>query len=664
MNCSDDNFQVIHFSLFLSFTFNSTSISTCDLSAESDEFYDTASDINRDSPPIIGKYPKDCESAYSSLTLEDIFSKEDNFKIIVKNQFQMDPESVDNFATIFIKRGMKCKNSGFVNLVDVIQDSLKEDDELFLKFVDTLDRKFLEFTQNLDENVPNVKSLRLILMIGEFYNMGYMKSPTFISCLEKLLNDIGGQHQITLFHQLIKISMDKIIQNGLGNVVKTFLDVLGKRLPSVVDSNDRNLIAWELFVTLKILHYRHQKFQLQCPVTNFKMFLSKMNEETFVDRLKEVKEFFYKKVQLAEVVEYFLLTSIASYKSKVYVKIAHELQEVSAIDDVSFNFKNHMEFKLQDVIKNFLVEINNDFNMIELFKITSFVGDLFIGNVTSINLVLYVLEMLLEKEIESRKIVDCIKVLMQKVGWKIDMDSNEFDKIFLFFKQVIKYEQGYRKMVYKELVDLREKGWKRTESEKNMETIEELFGKLTNSNFIEISLMIYGFLTKSAVLIEMFMKFLWKMILNNHDSTLLYTKLTCAICTYNEAFKKYLINFMRKRNEAFRRICMEPKISEDTRKKLSAVTNFMGYVFVFDDCEEDDVISWLLPELTRHLNMEQHDAICYIVETKIKETQNSQLLQAFVTLIEYHSQKNLFAVIENVKNDLNELKFSLVEKRN
>lgn len=631
---------------------------------ESDEFYDTASDVNAEIMAYSNiKNYAESESVYSSLLMDDHSSKEETFKAIVRNQFLYDNESMDKFIVTFIKRGMKCLNSGFVNFIEVIQDALKDDKEIFKEFIAKMDQKFLEFIQNLpraDKTLSKSdkrKSLQLILMTGEFFNMGLMKNQTFISCLEKLLNDIGREHQIILFHELIKISMDKIIQNGITNVCKTFLDVLAKRVPSIVDLSDRNLITWELFVTIKVLLFRCQKFQTDCPVTFFKMFLSNLSEDTFMSKLKHIKFYYnYKKEQLAEVVEFFLLTAISSYQSPIYVKLAEELQGVIAVDDNKFTFKTHMEFKLHDVIKNFLDDVPNESKMTELFKITSFVGDLYAGNVASIYLVLCILEMLLEKEIENRKIVDCIKVLLQKVGFKTDVESVLIlDKFFLFFKEVIKCDRGYRRIVYKELIDLRDNNWSRTENEIIMELIEEYFGKMTDSNFVQTSILISKVLSNSLELMDLFLKFLWKQIIINSDSTFLIAKLTNSISNYNDSFKSIFMTFMKQRNKTFKIICQEPKIPVDTNKKLSTVILFMGYLYTFGLCGDDDIGIWIHPAITKHLCIEQCNKLNSIIGTKINESQNNELLKAFLTLVEYHSRENLFAVINSVKSDLTEL---------
>ena len=53
------------------------------------------------------------ESAYSSL-IEARFSKEDIFKNIIRCQFSYNNEAIESFATLFIKRGMRNKNSGYI----------------------------------------------------------------------------------------------------------------------------------------------------------------------------------------------------------------------------------------------------------------------------------------------------------------------------------------------------------------------------------------------------------------------------------------------------------------------------------------------------------------------------------------------------------------------
>lgn len=627
---------------------------------ESDEFYDTAS--NAESQAYELKNEIETESAYSSL-VEAQFSKEDIFKNIIRCQFSLNTESIESFAEMFIKRGMKCKNSGYVNIIEEIKDGLKENNELFGKFILILEKKFLEFIQNLPKADVSVttsdkrKHLQLILLIGEFYNLGFMKNQTFIACLEKLLNDIGSNHQITLFHQLIKISFDKIIQNGIANVIKIFMDMLAKKLSTIVDPKDRNLAAWELFVTMKILFYRQQKAQLQCPVKYFKLFLSNLNEETMMVKLEELKFWYsYKKEQIVEIVEFFLLTAISSFKSAIYVKLADELHAIKSVTDESFTFQRHMEFKLHDVIKNILNDIQIETNMIELFKMTSFVGDLFVGNAASIYLVLCILEMLLEKEIDNKKIVDCIKILLQKVGYKIDMESVFIlDKFFLFFKEVIKCDKGYRRVVYKDLIDLRSQNWQRMENERNLEVIEELFGKLTHANFIQISFFICEILCKNFELIELFVKLIWKLILMNPESVLLYAKLSSAISNYIDGFKCNLMLFMKQRNETFKIICCEPIVPDDAKLKLSSVMMFMSYLYAFDFCDDDNIALWIHPSFTKQLTMKQCNEVSHVLKTKINESQNNELLRAFVILMEFHSRENLFAVIKSVKSELSDL---------
>ncbi|CAG9798232.1 unnamed protein product [Chironomus riparius] len=656
---SDDDFSIRQ-----SGSTSSVSISLQEIEMESDEFYDTAS--NAESFAYELKNDIESESAYSSL-IDARFSKEDIFKNIIRCQFSYNNEAIESFATLFIKRGMKSKNSGYMDIIEEIRESLTENEELFAKFTLILEQKFIEFIQNLPKADVDVtksdkrKHLQLILLIGEYYNMGFMKNQTFIACLEKLLNDIGTDHQITLFHQLIKISFDKIIQNGITNVIKTFMDMLAKKLPTIVDANDRNLAAWELYVTMKILIYRQQKAQMQCPVTYFKLFISNLNEESIVMKLEELKyRYCYKKEQIAEIVEFFLLTAISSFQTAIYVKLANELHAIKSATDDSYTFQKHMEFKLHDVIKNILNDIENETKMIKLFNMTSFVGDLFVGNVASIYLVLCILEMLLEKEVESKKIVDCIKILLQKVGYKIDLDSVLIlDKFFLFFKEVIKCDKGYRRVVFKELIDLRMNKWNRMENERNLEVIEELFGKLTHANFIQVSFFICGILSKNFELIELFVKLIWKLILNNPESVLLYAKLSSAISNYNEAFRSNLMLFMKHRNETFKTICCEPIVPGEAKLKLSSVMMFMSYLYAFDFCEDDDIGLWIHPSFTKQLTMGQCNEISHILGTKINESKNNELLRAFVALMEFHSRENLFAVIKSVKNELSDLPKSI-----
>ncbi|XP_070492392.1 uncharacterized protein [Chironomus tepperi] len=639
---------------------SSVSISLQEIEMESDEFYDTAS--NAESLAYELKNDIESESAYSSL-IEARVSKEDIFKNIIQYQFSYNIEAIENFAVLFINRGMKCKNSGYMSLIEEIHDGLKENEELFGKFIVILEKKFLEFIQNLPKagmelsNSDKRKNLQLILLIGEFYNMGFMKNQTFIACLEILLKNIGTDHQITLFHQLIKITFDKIIQNGITNVIKIFMDTMAKKLPTIADPKDRNLASWELFVTMKILIYRQQKAQMQCPVTFFKMFITNLNEETIVMKLEELKYgYSFKKEQIMEIVDFFLITAISSFQSAVYVKLADELHAIKSATDESFTFQKHMEFKLHDVIKNILTDIKNESNMIELFKMTSFVGDLFVGNVASIYLVLCILEMLLEKEVQSKKIVDCIKILLQKVGYKIDMESVLIlEKFFMFFKQVIKCDKGYRRVTYKELIDLRMNNWHRMENERNLEVIEELFGKLTHGNFIQISFLTCGILSKNFELIELFVKLIWKFILMNSESVLLYAKLSSAISNYNEGFRTTLMLFMKQRNETFKIICHEPIVPDEAKSKLSSVMMFMSYLYAFDFCEDDDIGLWIHPSFTKQLTMGQCNEITHILGTKINESKNNELLRAFVALMEFHSRENLFAVIKSVKNELMDL---------
>lgn len=606
-------------------------------------------------------------SAYSSYKEHHIVvNEEERFKHFIQTQFPTDAKEIDKFAELFIIRGMKSKTRGFIKLTDAVKEGLVGREEQFQSFLMILELKIFEFIKMLPSNKiyesskEKDKTLRLILMAAEMFNLGLMKDNLIVMCLDKLLDDIGSdQFQITLFHLLIKTILDKMIANGMENLCKSFLDKLSRRVETLNNSEDRNLLSWEIFVTMKVLLFRTQQAIFNCPVKYFKTILMDLNDKNFSDKINEFKSrVTFKSAEIIEIVEIYMVVSSGAYNTAIFVALGEELQNMKASDIPDFTFKKYLESKAHNDIKNYLNETSNNQKMLELVKWTSFIGELYVQtNVASIYLILCVLEMLLEKEVLNKKIVECINILLRKVGFKIDGESILLlDKFFLYFDHIAKNENSYRSSVYKNLIELRFNKWKVVEGEKEMELIKELLAKLNENNLMQISLIFCGLVCKSAEIFNIFNKLLWKFILMNPEMILKYAKLANAISTTYQKFRSSFMTFLNQRNDTFNKLMLQGKegFTDSVRNKLGTVILFVGYLYALNFATENELSLWMLPNFTNHLSMEESTELSIIVGSKINESDNNEL-KGFLGIVEFNTRQNMLATLKSVKSDLAEL---------
>jgi hypothetical protein len=628
--------------------------------------YDTVS--NDESSGATGD--NECsESAYSSLREDHSkgigigLNEEEKFKTLISEFLHGDIKNIEKFIEVFLTRAMKCKSRGFIKLIGVIEEGLKKNEQSFESFLRVFEMKIFELVTRLSQSeysssIERDKSLRIILLSAETFNEGLMESDTLFACMEILFNNIGNgrDHQITMFHQLIKITLDKVVADGLQNVCKSYLDRLAKRVDTFVDSNERNLLSWEIFVTMKVLLFRTQQSRLNCPVTCFKSFLKEVSRENFIAKVGELKEkMSVDKKQLTEIVDIYIVAALANYQTAILVELGGEMKNIFARDAEDFTFKKYLESKAHNDIKNCLADACINQKTAELIHWISLIGDLYLGNVASIYLILCALEMLLDKEVMNMKIVECINILLRKIGFKIDDESVLIlDKFFLFFNQVAETESSYRSNIYKELIKLRTNNWVLLEEEQDIEMIENLLRKLGDKNFTQIALIISGLIYKSAEVFKSFLNMLWKFIIMNPEFILKYAKLVRAISCNFQRFEAAFMAFLDQRNKTFRVLASGEKLTTDIKTKLSTVTRFVAYCYALDCASENDFLIWLRPNFFQHFPVQDKTEIQVIVGPKVSESSNNEL-KGFLGLIEYQTRENIFSTLESVKTILMDL---------
>ncbi|KAG5674467.1 hypothetical protein PVAND_004436 [Polypedilum vanderplanki] len=626
----------------------------------SDYNYDTVSNAESSSNSSDNE---NSESAYSSLKDDrDMINQEEKFKNFIRNNMSCDINEVEKFVEAFIRRGIKCRTSGFIKLIDIIKEGLDGNELLFNSFLQILETRIYEHIKCLSlKEILTFKeqrnSLQLILLAAETYNEGLMSNNTLFECLDILFDNIinGKCHQITLFHQMIKITLDKVLENGYQFIYKNYLDKLSKRAELFNDSHEKNLLSWEIFITMKVLLYRTQQANLKCPVTCFKLFLKNLKADNFSININELKnKLKVDKKQLTEIVDIYI-SAARDYDLAILVEIGNKLKNLSTYNSEELTFKKYLESKAHHDIKYCLMNLKENEKMTKLINTIQLIGSLYYGNVISIYLVLCALEMMLEKEVFNTKIVDAISILLRKVGFKIDEESVLIlDKFFLYFNHISNSEKSYRSLVYKNLIKLRANNWILMENERNVEKIEELLTKLNNINEQQIGMILSNFICKSVEIFKSFIETLWKYILSNQQFILRYAKLIFFISRNHQNFQYILMSFLNKRNQTFEKISNFDKLSNNIIAKLSTVTRFVAYCYVLDCASEDDLLLWLKPNFIKHFTVEDKTELQMILGQRVNDGYNNKL-KGILGLIEIETKQYIFSTLESVKTNLKEL---------
>lgn len=260
--------------------------------------------------------------------------------------------------------------------------------------------------------------VRFIIMIGEFYNKDFLRDEFFLNFLENLWNEIENVFHAKVFTRLITICATRITQNGAAKVCKEYLDNLVKFIHSFGEPKDLGTLTNEICECMKILarlNREAKKEEHLSPTIFLKNCLIVLNAANFNSIIHQMKTIFpIKKSEMLEFVDDYVKTSLISAQPSVYVRFAEKLRNAPTSDVPSFTFKFHLEEKFkEEIIKCLDDERKSELNA---FKMIFYVGDLFLSNVVTIQLLRDTFEALFEREVGSKKIVDIIGMLMKKVS--------------------------------------------------------------------------------------------------------------------------------------------------------------------------------------------------------------------------------------------------------
>jgi hypothetical protein len=259
--------------------------------------------------------------------------------------------------------------------------------------------------------------VRFVIMIGEFYNKGFLRDEFFLNFLENLWNEIENVFHAKVFTRLITICSKRITQSGIAKTCKDYLDNLIKYIHSFGEPRDLGTLTNEICECMKTLAMRNKeakKEEYVSPTTFLKNCLLVLNVDNFNAIVHQMKTTFpIKKPEMLEFVDEYIKTSLISSQPSVYVKFAEKIRNAPTSDVPNFTFKFHLEEKFKEEILKCL----DDERKFELnaFKMIFYVGDLFLSNVVTIQLLRDTFEALFEREVKYKQIVDIIGMLMKKV---------------------------------------------------------------------------------------------------------------------------------------------------------------------------------------------------------------------------------------------------------
>lgn len=492
-----------------------------------------------------------------------------------------------------------------------------------------------------------------MIITGEFYNRSLISDSFYLKVLEKLWNEIINAHHVKIFNLLIVTCAEKITRNGLAATCKDYLDNLAKHIHSFGDCRDQQFLSNEIVKTMKLLMMRNQEFKKTAvgnPLTFFKNFLVTLSESNFKHVVQQIKSVFpVKKAEMAIIVDIYIKAATLSNQPELFVKFAEKIRNAGSIDAQNFTFKIQLEERLGGQIRKFLDDI--DRMETASFKWSSMVGDLYLSNLVSIQLISITFQALFERESNNKKIVDMINILMKKVGPKMDEENDKLlDNYFKYFSLITKRENSYRTKIYKELMMLR---W--SDRENDVVFMEKLLVQVQMKNMVEITKIIGTKINESENNnLDDFINIMWKYIIVNHESEeiMKYAKLTEGLCLINENLNCALMQFMRQRNLTFCSIPLQ-KFSLPISKKLCSAIQFICYLYTIDVASEKDLEIWMRPNLVQHLTFMQNVDFSIKLGPKINESSNVNL-KAFLTFVELNVKEHLSGIFNEVKRLLND----------
>lgn len=253
-----------------------------------------------------------------------------------------------------------------------------------------------------------------MIVTGILYNKNFLRDEFFLLFLEKLWNVVENVFNVKILTRLITTCASKITKNGMAKVAKNYLDNLVTYQHSFGNANERQELLNEVLMALKLLYERNQEVKIATTSSQkFQNILAVMKNENFKQIVQNLKTIFpVKKSEMIKIVEIFIESVILKNQNFLFVKLAEKLRNGLSVDDKTFTFKFYLEEKLKSELK---ICIENEQKMANVFKWTSLIGDLFLSNVVSMQLIASAFEVLFEKEMNDKRIVEAIGMLMKKV---------------------------------------------------------------------------------------------------------------------------------------------------------------------------------------------------------------------------------------------------------
>lgn len=257
----------------------------------------------------------------------------------------------------------------------------------------------------------------MIIITGEFYNKSLISDDFYFKILEKLWNIIVNGHHVKIFNLLIITCAAKITRNGHASKCKEYLDNLAKYIHSFEHDKDRQFSSNEIIKTLKILMIHSQEFKKQSfgtPQNFIKASLAIISEENFKNIVQQIKQIFpVKKSEMIEIVDIYIKAATLSNNPELFVKLAEKIRNAATVDASNFTFKAYLEERLKIQLPKLLDDIERMEAVTN--KWTNIVGDLYMTNVITIQVMSITFQALFEREAKNKKYVDNINILMRKV---------------------------------------------------------------------------------------------------------------------------------------------------------------------------------------------------------------------------------------------------------
>lgn len=238
----------------------------------------------------------------------------------------------------------------------------------------------------------------------------------YLKLLEKLWNEIINAHHVKIFNILIATCAAKITRNGIAAKCKDYLDNLAKYIHSFEEVRDRQFLSNDIVKTMKLLmihHMEHRKAIVGSPANYFKMLLPGITGENGKQIVQKIKAIFpVKRIEMMEIVDAYIKTTISSNQQDVYIKFAEKIRNGGISDAQNFTFKMFLEERLKGHLLKYLDNVEESV----VIKWTSMFSNLYLSNVVTIELLSTTFQALFERELNNKKIVDIINILMRKVG--------------------------------------------------------------------------------------------------------------------------------------------------------------------------------------------------------------------------------------------------------